>query len=67
MRMRCAFDMNLTSQPCFRCDIRKRVEHNSTAANYSLQICDVDIRFAFTFAGSMNRALGYFVKKGQIK
>ena len=77
MRMRCEFDVNLTSQLCFqdvkfasgivnihfgfyqytpmfvalytqyfpefylRCDIRRRVEHNSTAANF------VNIRIAF--------------------
>ena len=39
---------------------RKRVEYKSTAANYLLRICDVNIRFAFAFAGSMNLALQYF-------
>ena len=57
LQMRCEFGVNLTTQLCFRCDIRMRVEHNSTLANYLLQICDVNIYFAF--AGSMNRGLRY--------
>ena len=57
LQMRCEFGVNLTTQLCFRCDIRKRVEHNLTLANYLLQICDVNIYFAF--AGSMNRGLRY--------
>ena len=62
----CECDANLTSQLCFCCDIpriRRRVEHNSTAANYLLRICDVHIRIAFAFAGSMNQALGYPITK----
>ena len=55
MRMRCEFDVNLTSQPALRSDIRKWVEQSWTAANYLLRICDINIRFAF--ARSMNRAL----------
>ena len=44
MQMRSEFDMNLTSQPSFRSDIRKCVEQSWTAANNLLQICDVNIR-----------------------
>ena len=40
-------DMNLTSQPSFRSNIRKWFEQRATAANYSLWICDVNIRFTF--------------------
>ena len=59
MRMRSEFDVNLTSHPPFAAIIRKGVEQSATAANCSLRICDVKIRFAFAFAfaGSMNRAL----------
>ena len=47
----------LKSQPCFRGERFAGVYHISTDANYLLQICDVQICFAFAFAGSMNRAL----------
>ena len=57
MRMRSEFDVNLTSQPSFRSDICKWVEQSWTAAKNSLRICAVNIRIAFAFAGSMNRAL----------
>ena len=57
MRMRSDFDVNLTSHPPFAAIIRKGVEQRATAANCSLRICDVKIRFAFAFAGSMNRTL----------
>ena len=57
MRMQSEFDVNLTSQPSFRSNIRKWVKQSSTAANYPLRIYDVNIRFAFAFAGGMNRAL----------
>ena len=53
MRMRSEFDVT----PSFRSEYRKGVEQSSTAANCSLRICDVKIRFAFAFAGIMNRAL----------
>ena len=53
----CECEVNLTSQPSFRSNIRKWVERSSTAANFSLRICDVNIRIAFALAGSMNRAL----------
>ena len=53
MLMQCEFDSNLTSQLWFPSGIRKRVAHNSTAANYLLQICDINIRIA----GCMNWAL----------
>ena len=43
------------SQLCFCSDIWKRVEYSSSAGNYSIRICYVNIRFAF--AGSLNRAL----------
>ena len=56
-RMRSEFDVNLTSHPPFAAIICKGVEQRATAANCSLRICDVKIRFAFAFAGSMNRAL----------
>ena len=49
-------DANLAPKLCFRCDIRKRVEHNSTAANYLLRFCDVNICIAFAFAESSNGA-----------
>ena len=52
--MRSEFDVNLTSQLSFRSAIRKRVEQGWTDVEYSLQICDVNIRFAFP--GSMNKA-----------
>ena len=51
MRMWSEFDTNLTSQPSLRSDIRKWV-----AAIYLLGICDVNIRFTFAFAGSINWA-----------
>ena len=58
--MRWEFDVNLTSQLCFRRDIRsiicKRIEQKSTAVNYSLQMCDVNNRIAFAFPESINRA-----------
>ena len=57
MRMRSEFDVNLTSQPSFRSDIRKWVEQSCPAANFSLRICDVNIRIAFAFTESMNQAL----------
>lgn len=62
MQMRCEFDVNLTSQFCFCCDIFKGVEHNWTLANDGLWICDVSIRSAIAFAGStcMNLALLQF-------
>ena len=53
--MQCEFDVNLITELCFRCDVGRRVEHNTTAANYSVRICDVNIRSAF--AGNMNRHL----------
>ena len=56
LRMRSKFDVNLTSHPPFAVIIREGVEQSSTAANRSLRICDVKIRFAFAFARSMNRA-----------
>ena len=55
LQMRSEFEVNLTSQLSFRCDIRKRVEQSSTPANYLLQICDFNIRFAFAFTESMKR------------
>ena len=61
LRMRSEFDVNLTSQLSFRSDIRKWVERSWTAANIRCEFCDVNIRFAFAFAGSMNRALILFV------
>ena len=58
MRMRYEFDVTTRCHNICRCDITsKRVEHNSTDANYLLQKCDVNIRITFAFAGSMNRAL----------
>ena len=62
MRMRSEFDVT----PSFCSDIRKGVEQSSTAANFSLQICCVKIRFAFAFAGSMNRALASRWIRGEI-
>ena len=59
MRLRCEVEVNLMSQLCFLCDIRKRVELNSPHANYLLRICDANIRIVFAFAGSMNQALLY--------
>ena len=70
MLMRSVFDMNLLSNPSFHSDIRKWVEHSWTAANYLLGHCDVNIRFAFAFAGSMNRALfchGWVDKSTKLK
>ncbi len=47
-----------TLQLCFRCEcFAGLLEHMTTLPNRSLRICDVNIRFAFAFAGSMNRAL----------
>ena len=40
-RMQSEFDVNLTSQPSFRSDIRKWVAQSCPAANYSLRMCDV--------------------------
>ena len=57
--MRSEFDVNGTSQPSFSSDIRKWVEQSSTAAIFSLRSYDVDIRIAFAFAGSTNRALSH--------
>ena len=51
--MRCELDMNLLSQLFAAIFARELSMYNSTAANYSLRICDVIIRIAF--AGSMNR------------
>ena len=64
--MRSEFDVNLTSQPSFRSDIRKWVEQSWTAANFLLRICDVDIRIASASAGSMNRALHSFTGRWKI-
>ena len=56
MRIRSEFDMNLTSQPSFRSDIRNWVEHDSTQCEFRCELfCNICIIFAF--AGSMNRAL----------
>ena len=56
MGLRNECDKSLTSQLCFCSECFAKVEHSTTAANYSLQICDVNIGNAFAFAGSMNRA-----------
>ena len=54
--MRSEFYVNLTSQLSFRSDIHKWVERSWTTANIRCDFCDNNIRFAFAFAGSMNRA-----------
>ena len=56
MRMPSEFDVKLTSHPPFAAIIRKGEQQSSTSANCSLRIGDVKIRFAFSIAGSMNRA-----------
>ena len=34
-------------------------EHSSPGANYLVRICGVQVRIAFAFAGSINRAIVY--------
>ena len=54
MGLRNECDKSLTSQLCFCSECFAKVEHSTTAANYSLQICDVNIGNAFAFAGSID-------------
>ena len=52
-----SYFLGMYEQCRFRSECFPRVDHISTATNYSLRICDVNIWFTFAFAGRINRRL----------